>query len=158
MTRTRARRGKAQQYLLDHVGYTGDDCIMWPHGKKPNGYGTVYWDGKTRCASRLMCELTYGEPSDPSLEAAHSCGNRLCINPKHLSWKTPKENQADRLLHGTDARGENNANAKLPDDVIPLIREELARGTKQRVLAERYGVHQTLISQINTGKIWNYAA
>lgn len=50
-----------------------------------------------------MCQKAHGDPPSPKHDAAHSCGrgHEGCVNPNHLSWKTKKQNQADRITHGT---------------------------------------------------------
>jgi DNA invertase Pin-like site-specific DNA recombinase len=50
--------------------------------------------------------------------------------------------------------GEQNANAKLADAFIPAIRDALAGGEYQRVIATRYGVSQSTISRITNGRAW----
>ncbi|WP_292637037.1 hypothetical protein [Mesorhizobium sp.] len=56
-------------------------------------------DGKCRRVSRLVCEEVHGPPPSPDHEAAHSCdnGDLGCATKRHLSWKTPKENTADKF-------------------------------------------------------------
>ena len=53
-----------------------------------------------RPAHRVVCALVHGEPSTPDLEAAHSCDNPPCINPRHLSWLTRAQNIADSYARG----------------------------------------------------------
>lgn len=57
---------------------------------------------------RLVLETFIGPASTNEHQAAHNNGvshdNRL----ENLRWATPSENQADRILHGTDNRGERN--------------------------------------------------
>lgn len=99
-------KGKARQWLLDHVDYHGDECLIWPFSKGP-WYGQFGHESKTYYAHRYMCELINGPPPTPAHEASHSCGNgrKACVHPKHLSWKTHSGNQLDRRAHGTTATG-----------------------------------------------------
>lgn len=96
----------AAKWLLAHVGYSGDACLIWPFTQAADGYGAVRYEGRTVQAHRLMCELVHGAPP-AGMIAAHSCGNGHtgCVNPHHISWKTQKENWVDRKAHGVPPNG-----------------------------------------------------
>jgi hypothetical protein len=98
-----AGKGANLQWLKDHVSYRGDECLVWPFCRDRHGYGQVGINGKLHRAHRVMCELVNGPAPEPTMHAAHSCGNGHlgCINPLHLDWKTPSGNQLDRAAHGT---------------------------------------------------------
>lgn len=102
------RRGKgaAVQWVRDHVNYNGPDCLPWPFCRV-GGYGNFGYEGGNLYAHRYMCELVNGPPPSPKHHAAHSCGkgHEGCVHPKHLSWKTARENQLDRRQHGTQNVG-----------------------------------------------------
>lgn len=92
----------AQRYFREVVmAYDGDECRAWPLAKDPQGYGR--FGGKH--VHRRVCEEANGPAPTPKHEAAHSCGggHLACCTKRHLSWKTPKENQADRIIHGTSS-------------------------------------------------------
>lgn len=48
--------------------------------------------------------------------------------------------------------------AKLTKDDIPIIRQRLANGERQRVIAADYGVHQVTISRVKLGKDWSWVS
>jgi hypothetical protein len=106
-------------------------------------------------AHRYVCEKAHGPPPSPEHETAHSCGNRPCVNRWHLRWATKVENAADRMLHGTDPRGEKNGHAKLARSAVEEIisRRGIETG---RSLAKRFGVTPTQISNIQLRKQWVY--
>lgn len=76
-----------------------DQCILWPFNIHPSGYPTTSLDGVGMRVHRHVCEKSHGQPARPELHAAHNCGVKACINPKHLRWATAKENEADKKLH-----------------------------------------------------------
>lgn len=78
-----------------------DDCLEWPYARSGVGYGQMRVDGRSVNVHRLVCLKAHGDPPTREHQAAHSCGNRLCCNHRHLSWKTQAENELDKVAHGT---------------------------------------------------------
>jgi hypothetical protein len=68
-----------------------------------------------------------------------------------LSWKTPKENDLDKDLHGTRLRGEMVANSKLTADIVLTIKRSKDSARK---LSDRFGVNPTTIEDIRRGEAW----
>lgn len=154
----RAPYGEVSRFIREvALRHTGDKCLTWPFGKTQRGYGLIWIDGKHVIASRYVCELVHGSPPTPEHDAAHSCGkgHEGCVAPEHLSWKTPVENKADELLHGTRPRGERNGHAKLTEaearEILALKGVEL-----QRNLAARFGVSRTAVASIHSGRKWTW--
>lgn len=149
-----ADKGATEAFLRAHVAYESDECLAWPYATNSSGYGLAVVNGVQTLASRWMCILAHGEPS-PKYEAAHSCGNGHleCVNPRHLSWKTPTENCADKRVHGTLNRGERNGKTKLtPDDILAI------RNAPPDLVAlmKQYGVSKGCISKIRSGSRWTH--
>ena len=157
-------QGKPRAWLKTHVDYQGDDCLIWPFGRGGDGYGTIRISGRERMsvnAHRVMCELAHGPAPSPRHQVAHSCGrgHEGCINPKHLRWATPKENSADRVLHGTQQRGERVNHAKLtaPEvHVIKMFGEWGFRRSEITTLARAYDVTPAAVHKIFKGKTWQH--
>ena len=126
---------------------TDDDgeCVLWPFSTDRRGYGQVRYNGKLRRAHHVALIFDGREVPLPPLEVRHLCGIRRCINPAHLAPGTVRENAADRVLHGTDARGINNPMGRLTDDEVRAIR---ASDEHRDVLAERYGIHRSTVTSI----------
>ncbi len=122
-----------------------DECINWPFNTTVMGY-PVYKrnDKKTDLVHRQICEDVNGKPESNRLDVAHSCGNRLCVNPKHLRWATRKENHKDKIKHGTNGK-------KLTLEQVKQIRAD-KRYYKE--IAKDYGVGVLAIHKIKTFKSW----
>jgi hypothetical protein len=148
----------ALDWIAAHVDYAGDDCLIWPFAVGKDGYGRVHRPGSSvmTTASNSMCEQAHG-PRPASHECAHSCGNghRACVNPRHLRWATPTENQADRILHGTTNRGARQWTARLTEDDIREIRS-LSGVMPQTEIAALFGVGQDHISRIISRQVWSW--
>lgn len=146
--------GAGIAFLRSHVDYAGNDCLIWPLCRNEDGYGKVGYLGRVYRAHRLMCELAHGQAPSAIHQATHSCGqgHTGCVNPKHLSWQTPSENQRDRRKHGTqDGRG--GERHKLTAEDVAAIRA--SAGTKTHFdLAVEYGCTRENISRIIRGVVW----
>lgn len=141
------------------IPYGGDDCLIWPYGTCDNGYGQLTVDGKHISAHRYVCERVNGPAPSAIHEAAHSCGKGKvgCISPGHLSWKTPIENEADKLIHNTHIRGERHGQAKLSEDQVHQILR--LKGTKSPgKIATEFGVSRANIRSIFGGGSWAWLA
>src|SRR3990167_9672321 len=141
-------KGAAQNYFRDVVlKHESDDCLRWPFCYSSTGYGKVQHAGRMHRVSRLVCQMVNGQPPTPKHQAAHNCGNRACVNKRHLRWATRAENMADTLIHGTHLRGENHTMAKLTNAQADEIRA--MEGTMlQREIATRFGVSRVCVHQI----------
>ena len=150
----RTRPGDPKRFYYQVViAYDGDECLDWPFGRDAWGYGKLHLGGRSCGVHRLVCERAHGPKPTPKHEAAHSCGRSSCCNRNHVSWKTPAENCADKLLHGTVNRGERNGAVKLTAEQareIMSLKGKLA----QRKIARRYRIGQTTVRDIHDEKTW----
>lgn len=139
------------------IPYTGGDCLTWPFARTTHGYATFMKNGKRVSVHRAACEAENGPPPTSKHFACHRCGNgqRGCVSPTHLYWGTAKENQADRIVHGTSHRGTNSPTAKLTEEQVREIR--LLDGHIGRTeIGRMYGVNHASINGILTGKRWGW--
>lgn len=143
---------KALERFMKFVDVSGD-CWIWTGSKSQAGYGQFRFDGKPWIAHRLMYLHCYGSLT-PGLVICHTCRNR-CVNPDHLEEKTEKENAADKIRDGTDARGEKCVMAKLTTEQVLEIRR-LSTKFKQKKLSEDFGVSNQHISDIIQRKTWKH--
>lgn len=139
------------------AAHLGNDCLLWPFRRWNDGCGKVYFKGRYRRAPRVVCEIVHGPP--PTLEhlCAHSCGrgDKGCVNPHHLSWKTPTANQADRVSHGTDNRGERHPLSTLTEDMVRRIRSLEGSATK-KAIADLLGVSRECVRDVILRRRWGW--
>ena len=143
------------QKFWGKVDKTSDSsgCWLWM-GIKCNGYGRVFWKGKQRMTHHVSYILS-GNIIPEGLHLAHSenCIGKSC-NPLHLTPKTPKENNADKIRDGTNQSGERHPLVKLTETQVLNIRAR--NGENQRLLGEEFGVKQITISNILLRKSWKH--
>ena len=116
-----------------------------------NGYGKIYVYGKHMKAHRFSYETFIG-PLDPKLEICHSCNCKSCINPDHLRQDTRSSNSIDKSYAFA------HAEQKLTAEQVKEIKKELQNPYWgiNTALANKYGVHHTVISRIKLGLRWSH--
>jgi hypothetical protein len=151
LTPKQKKHGEVRRFYTEVVlNYDGDDCLIWPYHRMPNGYGQIGDKGKICVVSRMVCEDTYGPPPTSKHEAAHSCGkgHEGCVNRRHLRWVTHRENTADRIKNGTWGK-------KLTEETA---REMLTlKGLLSRkAISVRFGVDPSSVWNVFTGRTWKH--
>jgi len=81
-----------------------DGCWEWT-AHLVGGYGKFRVDGKLVQAHRLSYEIAKG-PIPAGYDVRHSCHNRPCVNPDHLSVGTRADNMRDKMEAGRHYVGE----------------------------------------------------
>nr|WP_240044707.1 endonuclease domain-containing protein [Streptomyces alboflavus] len=107
--------------------------------------------------NRLVLITFVGD--EPGMEACHNNGLRRDNRLSNLRWGSPSENSADKIRHGTQARGNGIVNAKLTEDVVRWARSHYVAGDPKRgvnALARRFGVSVPTMHKAITGKTWKH--
>ena len=151
------KHGLPSEFIENAFNSVSDECIVWPFGRTTAGYGNLTVAGKKAYAHRVICERAYGPPPSLKHEAAHNCGNGHlgCINPRHIEWKTRRENAEDTIVHGTSLRGTRRGNSKLDEGKVRRIRALLGK-IPQTKIASMFGIDQSHVSHIATGITWGW--
>ncbi len=153
----RPDNGEPDKFLEAALMYEGIDCLIWPFWRSDTGYARINRSRRVYRVTRLICHEIYGPPPSKSHQAAHSCGrgHEGCIAKSHLSWKTPKQNAADKVEHGTQTKGENHSTAKLTEDAVQIIRSLKGLASQQEI-ANRFGTTRENIRSIHSGRTWGW--
>jgi predicted XRE-type DNA-binding protein len=110
---------------------------------------------KSAKAHRLVGKTFISNPNN-FLQINHINGVKTDNRVENLEWCTCAQNMAHASKNGLKAKGENNGSAKLTEKNVLEIRSMLLQGFTQAEIAEKFGVGQTRISDIKTGKSWNW--
>jgi len=126
-----------------------DECVVWPYGKNPAGYGCFKRDRLNRSA-HVEALLRRTPRPFPGACALHGpCNNPSCVNYRHLRWGTYAENTRDRLRDGTLGR-------RLTSTHVHDIREKYGAGVSRATLANRHGVTLQTIHEIVNRQTWRW--
>jgi predicted XRE-type DNA-binding protein len=123
-----------------------------------NGYSTVILskNGKVRCCyvHRLVAQAFIPNPLTLP-EVNHKDFDRENNYVGNLEWMTELENHQHAKEHGRSTYGEGHANARLSTKQVKQIRKLYDTGRfYQKELGHMFGVRQSHISDIVTGKRW----
>lgn len=110
---------------------------------------------KQKAVHAIVAEAFIG-PCPDGEEVRHLDGNSLNPEANNLAYGTKKQNSMDRVIHGTDNRGEKNYSAKLDVSAVNAIRERFSNGESYKVLVSEYGVSDVQIYNIVNRKSWRF--
>ena len=162
MTETWRQIAECPEYSVSNLGQVRRDVAgrrlsagsIVAQAENHGGYMTValypFKRNINRRVHRLVCEAFHGPAPTPHHQAAHLDGNPKNNHAENLAWVTKEENEAHKVAHGTRAFGARHGNAKLTAADVRAIR---ASYETQAVIAARYGLSQSYVSQIRR-KVW----
>ncbi len=141
----------------------GHPCRVLPHlltpCPDPFGYPRVQLYRPPKYVGRRLHELVLAAfvgPRPKGQVCRHLDGDPSNNALYNLTYGSHTDNMADAARHGTIRRGEDNPQAKLSVDQVVEIREMRDQGVTQRVVAQRFGISQTLVRHIMLGKAWRH--
>jgi hypothetical protein len=142
-----------KQFLLCRVverpGPLPTPCLIWLGTKRrEGGYGVVKFKGRRQPAHRVFWEVFVGE-IPTGKQCNHHCDNKLCCEIEHLYIGDQLDNMRDRSVR------ERHGSAKLTTAQVIQIRELIALGCDQTVIARRFDTGSSQIGNIARGKKWS---
>lgn len=134
------------------------DCIESALAVRNTGYAARSYKGCKTGAHRVAYIEAHGlSLSDiKGMLVLHSCDNRKCINPEHLSLGTYKDNYQDAKKKGRHTYGEKVGNHKLSVQDVLDIRKKLSEGCTAVETSKIFGVAACTISAIRTKRLWGW--
>ena len=106
---------------------------------------------------RLVLETFVG-PCPEGMQCCHNNNIRDDNRLENLRWDTPRNNEKDKLQHGTYGRfGMQNVNNKLTELQVRIIKQLLKNKLLlQREIADIFNIKEITISNINTKRSWSW--
>lgn len=147
------KRRTPEERFWEKVDKSGgdDECWPWIGALGSCGYGSFLLDGRYVVAHRFSLELALGGPIPSSLVAMHSCNNRRCVNPGHLSAGTHSENTRYAVRTGNLDRSRCG---KLSKAQVRAMRAAMDSGESISQTARDFGVARLTAHNIHHRKSW----
>lgn len=105
------------------------ECWPWQKYRDRRGYGVFALARKTWQAHRVAYTIAKGPIppgyKQPRIVVMHSCDNRACCNPSHLSVGTQADNVRDMMLKGRGVAVSHTAEVRA--EISRKVAEGLAR-------------------------------
>jgi len=117
-----------------------------------------------RFVHRLVLEAFVGN-SPRGYQCRHLDNDKLNNNLSNLKWGTRSENQKDRIIHGTDNRGEQHPLSKLNKKQVFEIRrlgtqtkgiKKIDKGGNYKSIAKKFNIAPSTVGQIVRGESWEW--
>lgn len=124
-------------------------CWLWLRSIGSHGYGNASApNARVTVAHRVSFEAFIG-PIPPGALVQHSCDNKWCVAPHHLSLGDDASNAKDKQRKGRAAK-------KLNAESVMAITRACAAGASQLAVAKRFGINQRVVFGIVSGRIWGH--
>jgi hypothetical protein len=150
--------GYEGKYLINDEGNIFSLRRKKPIKLRKNAKGylifSVYFpEGKRKIfAHRAVLEAFVGPRPDRHI-CRHKDGNPSNNHVSNLEWGTYRQNEADKILHGTVRKGSMNSQARITEEIALQIAN--ANGS-QLSIAARFGVGRFVVRGIKSGDTWGW--
>lgn len=164
--------GTGGGYAVDSAGSVwtrkrharGGIGVLWRRMRPATDRGgyltvTIRSNGRRRTARvATLVLVAFVGPRPEGMQACHFPDRDPANNHiNNLRWDTPKANQADRVAHGTDLRGEKHVRSKLTEaDVVEIRRARREEKTTWSRLARRFRVDRRTVRKAASAASWSH--
>jgi hypothetical protein len=133
--------------FLAKVELMDSGCHEWRSTVKRDGYGAFYFRGRSGFPAHRVSYILFKGSIPDGKCVMHSCDNKICVNPEHLSVGTLADNIRDM-----DSKGRRGTKSKLTYADAAEIKRLLEERYSQEFVAKKFGIDQTTVSKIKLGK------
>ncbi len=150
-----------ERRFWDKVERHGDDeCWPWIGHRDKQGYGRLFtWSSKgtrtQRAAHRIAYAITNGGVPE-NLLVMHSCDNKWCCNPNHLSIGTDLDNSRDASMKGRMHPGERTFGAILTEEIVKEIGRLSKSGIGSNQIGRNLKIHRKTVADVVNRKTWRH--
>lgn len=132
-------------------------CWIWDACIDRLGYGRFMVKKYGEVLAHRVSYILFKTQIPKGLYVLHKCDVRCCVNPDHLFLGTQADNVQDMVnkgrAKGYSAPGEKHYRAKLTTAIVQKIKKSTC---SQKEMANKYGVTQSHISYLKSGKRWRH--
>lgn len=146
---------ESKQRFLEKIKIEESGCWKW-YGCTNQKYGVMRFKGKNESAHRFSYR-NFVDQEIGNKFVCHKCDHPLCVNPDHLFLGSHEQNMKDATNKRRYAFGEKHYQNKLKEKDIEEIQILYKSGLSQSKICELFGVEQTVISGVLSGKNWKYS-
>ena len=135
----------------------GKERILKPRLDRHGYYHVVFSKSGKVKKNKIHRIVMLAFVGESDLQVNHINGIKTDNRLENLEYCTPSENVRHAFDTGlmTDRKGENNNSAKLTRACVERIKYE-HQGMLQKDIAKIYGIDQSLVSLIRSGKAWKH--
>lgn len=136
--------------FFSKIKKTKKGCWLWTGACNNDGYGN-FWVGSRSWGAHRWSYYYHNKKAEAksSVYICHTCDKPACVNPEHLFEGSSQANMFDAGI-------KNKLSVKLTRKKVLQIRKLHDEGIKQKVLAKKYGVADTMINFIVRRICWKY--
>jgi hypothetical protein len=152
--------GSIEERFWRFVDKSDDDsCWNW-FGQKINGYGRISLGAKSLASDgshRVSWKMHNKQEIPKGMFVMHSCDNPSCVNPKHLSLGTPKDNSDDMIAKGRKKQvihiGEKNGKSIIKPEIVRFIRSS---DLSHAELARQLNISNGCVRSVRSKRTWKH--
>lgn len=142
-----------RDYLLGNTVQTADGCMRWV-GALDGGQITVRVDGQKLNVRTELWRLYGRKPLPPGFCVRSACGDPLCLAREHMVAEAHAAAIRNRR-RPVHVRAKIAAGKRVNSKITMAVADEIRASTmSERELAEKFGVHPSMVGRIRRGDNW----